>query len=750
MRCICESGVRNAKNQHEVTRSIRFLTGLNEQLDPVSAQILLMNPLPTINKIFSLVIQYERQNNSTHLDESKVHVNSSDSRRGQGRGRGSSHSSFAQGGNRSNSFSAKNKECSYCGKTNHVVENCYKKHGFPPHYGRSTTANNASLESFEEREDLDDTKSVKGNNSHDAFGFTKDQYNQLLNLVQASNASTSNNAITSSKVNIVSGHVASGTTNSFNSSAFGSWIVDSGVSDHICSSLNCFSSYNSITPIHVKLPNGNAFIAKYAGTVQFSPGFLVSQVLCVPDFHLNLLSVPKLCIDNKYVVSFNNDKCLIQVRKNLEMIGLPKLVEGLYYLTIPTYTTVKASINNSSQAPLTTHIPLEALWHLRLGHLSNNRLLDLHKVFPFPDLHELKVFGSLCYASTIQNHRTKLDTRARKDVYLGLKPGVKGTNSSFTWEYHSPHDSIHSDSIPCRVHSDSIAVIDDFPPIPANHSPPLSFDSPPSHTIPVVSSEPTSQSPSIPPNSVDQNLNLRRSTKTINKPFHLSDYVCNLSVDSVQPSSTGTPYPISHYHSCANLSVDDSKFTLSLTADEEPASYNQASKHDCWASRKWYEKLTGVLIEQGYHQSLSDHSLFTFQNGNQFTALLIYVNDIILEGNSLDEFQRIKQLLDSRLLGAKPVKTPLDTSVKLHQDTASPYEDIAGSTSGYCFFLESSLISWRAKKQHTVSRSSSEAEYRALSFASSNPVFYERTKHLEIDCHLAREKLQQGIFKLLP
>ena len=107
--------------------------------------------------------------------------------------------------------------------------------------------------------------------------------------------------------------------------------------------------------------------------------------------------------------------------------------------------------------------------------------------------------------------------------------------------------------------------------------------------------------------------------------------------------------------------------------------------------------------------------------------------------------------------------------------------DSRRSISGQCFFLGKSLISWRTKKQLTVSRSLSEAEYGALGVATcelqwllyllrdlhvttiklhvlycgnqcalhiaANRVFHERTKHLEIDCHLV--KLQAGIMKLL-
>ena len=105
------------------------------------------------------------------------------------------------------------------------------------------------------------------------------------------------------------------------------------------------------------------------------------------------------------------------------------------------------------------------------------------------------------------------------------------------------------------------------------------------------------------------------------------------------------------------------------------------------------------------------------------------------------------------------------------------------STSGYCVFLGSNIISWSLKRQATISRSSAEAEYRGVAntvaetswlrnllrelhfspakatiiycdnvsavYMSTNPVQHQRTKHIEIDIHFVRDKVAIGDVRVL-
>jgi len=105
-------------------------------------------------------MQQERQNNGAASlgNEGKIffntterHGKSQDQGNWKGQGRGIMSRSQGRGRGRNPNYG---KQCSYCHKMNHIVEECYSKHGYPPWYKQRNDGSNNSLEkgSQEKRE----------------------------------------------------------------------------------------------------------------------------------------------------------------------------------------------------------------------------------------------------------------------------------------------------------------------------------------------------------------------------------------------------------------------------------------------------------------------------------------------------------------------------------------------------------------------------------------------------------------------
>ncbi|KAK4404532.1 Retrovirus-related Pol polyprotein from transposon RE2 [Sesamum angolense] len=228
------------------------------------------------------------------------------------------------------------------------------------------------------------------------------------------------------------------------------------------------------------------------------------------------------------------------------------------------------------------------------------------------------------------------------------------------------------------------------------------------------------------------------------------------------------------------------------------------------ASHQWNTELITKLQEFGYVQCPHDHYLFMKITDAYFVSLLVYVDDILLTGNSTEEITTVKifalfvhhqrsgirkyflglelarfwiSLTDPgayrRLVGLLLylgfISNTLQPSFYTYASWAS-FPDSKRSITSFCIFLGSTLVSWKTKKQPTISRFSAEVEYcslgavvckllwlsyllralhipfttpflfwcdnRAAIHITVNPVFHERTKHLDIDFQLVCDQFK--------
>ena len=129
----CTCGVNDKITQLYHQDSImQFLNRLSDCYSQVKTQILMMEPVPSIDKAFSLVIQEERQrfstsNSAPSIESTTLAVKNQVFNQG-------SHSNNSNGRNFKGNATKGRLVCSHCGKLGHIMEKCYKLVGFPPGY----------------------------------------------------------------------------------------------------------------------------------------------------------------------------------------------------------------------------------------------------------------------------------------------------------------------------------------------------------------------------------------------------------------------------------------------------------------------------------------------------------------------------------------------------------------------------------------------------------------------------------------
>ncbi|XP_019198211.1 PREDICTED: uncharacterized protein LOC109192063 [Ipomoea nil] len=140
-KCTC-SLVSKIQKEKEEDQIITFLKGLSEEYESIKSAILVMEPIPALEKVSSMALKIERkiknsfnqknsdiiqanvlQNGQDQYEEEQptVAVSTLNNKKKYNNGSGN--------GNRSGKSVPK---CTFCRRLGHIIDKCYKKHGFPP------------------------------------------------------------------------------------------------------------------------------------------------------------------------------------------------------------------------------------------------------------------------------------------------------------------------------------------------------------------------------------------------------------------------------------------------------------------------------------------------------------------------------------------------------------------------------------------------------------------------------------------
>ncbi|CAM8889602.1 unnamed protein product [Rhodiola kirilowii] len=368
---------------------IQFLMGLNDSHAQVRTNILALRVIPDMNTVYDMVAEDESQQNVTKspcAEMSAMYVQSQNVSSNSGNKQlvNSTDGNKQYQGNKGQS-NRQRLYCTHCPTAGHIKEFCYKLIGFPqnskfgkgnrngPGY-RGTMSNAVSAISTDSvNNSADKTSPVTRETSLPQL--SQQQWDQLLTLIKQPTREKEN---VESKV-----HMAGICANLFCDFNTHSWIVDSGATNHFVSNIDLISGlYKLPQECKVLLPNSEVIGIAYAGKCVLSSELLLEDVLLVPTFKINLISVSKLVLDSKCSVIFTGSSCQIQDLTFKSTLLTGEVSGGLYYLRNRELKVKEHKIATCGVAVKSRAISLD-VWHDRLGHMSLYNMYQLLNLSDF-------------------------------------------------------------------------------------------------------------------------------------------------------------------------------------------------------------------------------------------------------------------------------------------------------------------------------------------------------------------------------
>ncbi|KAL2903245.1 Retrovirus-related Pol polyprotein from transposon RE1 [Bienertia sinuspersici] len=319
-------------------RLMQLLAGLNKEFDQVKTNSLSQDPLPTVNKAYHTLQQIEQQHKLNQVVSNSVELNALNASATPTVSKVFPKPNFQY----KKDFKRIKSDivCSYCKRIGHSVDHCFKLHGFPEWYvnlkGKTNVklVNNANVSNgvlgSSSMENGETSAFVVQNASNvlDPTVMTAID-NDFVKMMQ-NGASSAGNPL-SSTANMAGIAIVSHVDSMFQHFNNDSWIIDTEASDHMIGNINLFVSLHKISnPIRISLPDGTINCAVYAGIVHFTPDIFLQDVLFVPVFKHNLLSVGKLLDQHHLYASFKKDSCMFQDLITHEVKAVGTRHSGLY------------------------------------------------------------------------------------------------------------------------------------------------------------------------------------------------------------------------------------------------------------------------------------------------------------------------------------------------------------------------------------------------------------------------------------